>query len=83
MCFLVMAKSFSCRTAASPEWETTLPDLGRLVGVSPLDALGSLKADGLTGKAIEKGDPKTEPPRVCRRLFSLSHATIAGSLIWA
>jgi len=24
----------------------------------------------------------TEPSRVCRRLFGLSHATMAGSLIW-
>ncbi len=27
--------------------------------------------------------PEDEPPRDCRRLFGLSHATVANSSIWA
>jgi hypothetical protein len=30
------------------------------------------------GGTVKQG----EPSRVCRRLFGLSHATMAGSLIW-
>ena len=35
----------------------------------------------LKDEEIEVG--RFEPPRVCRRLFCLSHATIASSSIWA
>jgi hypothetical protein len=30
-----------------------------------------------------RDEDRTEPPRVCRRLFCLSHATMACSLAWA
>ena len=39
----------------------------------------------LLGRGVEKnsGEAFSEPCRDCRRLFCLSHATIASSLIWA